>query len=119
VIFGIKRSQHPICLIVNQYLIVLISRIGKGERCWPKAKIRNYTNEIQKKKPALLLTIIAVGQHQIDSLTEYWLYQKYNLLCYANILIIRILTNIQNYDANSLNLNVNYFRKSAPGFFIK
>ena len=23
------------------------------------------------------------------------------------------------YDANSLNLNVNYFRKSAPGFFIK
>jgi|WetSurSiteA1Bulk_404760.scaffolds.fasta_scaffold53021_2 hypothetical protein len=41
VIIGTKKSQHPICLVVNQYFIVLISRIGKYERCWPITKVIN------------------------------------------------------------------------------
>jgi hypothetical protein len=34
-----KESQHPVCLVVNQYFIVLISRIGKVKGRWPISKV--------------------------------------------------------------------------------
>jgi hypothetical protein len=34
-----KESQHPVCLVVNQYFIVLISRIGKVKGRWPVPKV--------------------------------------------------------------------------------
>jgi len=34
------KSQHSVCLVVNQYFIVLISRIGKSDRVLAGIKVR-------------------------------------------------------------------------------
>jgi len=34
-----KKASTPVCLVVNQYFIVLISRIGKVKGRWPVSKV--------------------------------------------------------------------------------